>query len=56
MNKIFNINDIVKVPRLDMVGKIIDSDVTIEGSNTVYLVVFDNGTFDSFLGVELEEN
>ena len=56
MNKIFSVNDIVKVPRLDMVGKIIDSDVTIEGNNTVYLVVFDNGTFDSFLGVELEEN
>ena len=56
MNKIFNVNDIVKVPRLDIVGKIIDSDVTIERSNTIYLVVFDNGTFDSFLGVELEKN
>ena len=56
MNKIFNVNDIVKVPKLDLVGKIIDSDVTIEENNTVYLVVFDNGTFDSFLGIELEEN
>ena len=56
MNKIFNVNDIVKVPKLDLVGKIIDSDVTIEGNSTVYLVVFDNGTFDSFLGIELEEN
>ena len=56
MNKIFNINDIVKVPRLNMVGKIIDSDITIEGNNTVYLVVFDNGTFDSFLGIELDKN
>jgi hypothetical protein len=56
VNKIFNINDIIKVPRLDMVGKIIDSDVTEEGNNTIYLVVFDNGTFDSFLGIELEEN
>ena len=54
MNKIFNVNDIVKIPKLDLVGKIIDSDVTIEGSNTIYLVVFDNGTFDSFLGIELD--
>ena len=56
MNKIFNVNDIVRVPRLDMVGKIIDSDVAVERSSTIYLVVFDNGTFDSFLGIELEEN
>ena len=55
MNKIFNVNDIVKVPKLDLVGKIIDCQVTVN-NDTIYLVVFDNGTFDSFLGIELEEN
>jgi hypothetical protein len=55
MNKIFNVNDIVEVPKLDLVGKIIDCQVAANNS-TIYLVVFDNGTFDSFLGIELEEN
>ena len=55
MNKIFNDNDIGKVPKLDLVGKVIDCQVTVN-NNTIYLVVFDNGTFDSFLGIELEEN
>lgn len=55
MNKIFNVNDIVKVPKLDLVGKVIDCQVTVN-NNTVYLVVFDNGTFDSFLGIELDKN
>ena len=52
MNKIFNVNDIVEVPKLDLIGKIIDCQVTVN-DDTVYLVVFDNGTFDSFLGIEL---
>ena len=55
MNKIFNVNDIVKVPKLDLVGKIIDCQVTVN-NDTIYLVVFDNGTFDSFLRIELEKN
>ena len=52
MNKIFNVNDIVEIPKLDLIGKIIDCQVTVN-DDTVYLVVFDNGTFDSFLGIEL---
>ena len=51
MNKIYDINDIVKVIETDMVGKIID--VKVDGQNTLYLIVFDNGTFDSFLGKEI---
>ena len=51
MNKIYDINDIVKVIETDMVGKIID--VKVNGQNTLYLIVFDNGTFDSFLGKEI---
>ena len=51
MNKIYDINDIVKVIETDMVGKIID--VKVNGPNTLYLIVFDNGTFDSFLGKEI---
>ena len=51
MNKIYNVNDIVKVIETDMVGKIID--VKVNGQNTLYLIVFDNGTFDSFLGKEI---
>ena len=54
MNKIYSVNDIIKVLESDMVGKIIDVDV--DGSNTRYLVIFDNGTFDSFLGIEIELN
>ena len=54
MNKIYSVNDIIKVLESDMVGKIIDVDV--EGSNTRYLVIFDNGTFDSFYAKEIELN
>ena len=51
MNNIYNVNDIVKVIETDMVGKIID--VKVNGQNTLYLIVFDNGTFDSFLAKEI---
>jgi hypothetical protein len=51
MNKIYDINDIVKVIETDMVGKIID--VKVDGQNTLYLIIFDNGTFDSFLAKEI---
>lgn len=54
MNKIYSVNDIIKVLETDMVGKIIDVDV--EGANTRYLVVFDNGTFDDFYAKEIELN
>ena len=50
-NNIYNVNDIIKVIETDAVGKIID--VNVCGPNTQYLVVFDNGTFDSFLGKDL---
>ena len=52
MNKIFNINEIVAVPAQNLIGKIIDVQVDIN-DNTVYLIVFDNGTFDSFLAKDL---
>ena len=51
MNKIYDVNDIVRIIETDMVGKIID--VKVNGQNTLYLIVFDNGTFDSFLGKEI---
>lgn len=54
MNKIYSVNDIIKVTETDMVGKIIDVDV--EGANTRYLVVFDNGTFDDFYAKDIELN
>ena len=54
MNKIYSVNDIIKVLESDMVGKIIDVDV--DGSNTRYLVIFDNGTFDSFYAKKIELN
>lgn len=54
MNKIYSVNDIIKVIETDMVGKIID--VNVEGANTRYLVVFDNGTFNSFYAKEIELN
>ena len=53
MNKhIFNKNEIVYVPDKDLFGKIIDIEVI--GSNTLYMVIFDNGTWDSFFEYELK--
>ena len=43
MNKIFNVNDIVEVPKLDLVGKIIDCQATVN-DDTVYLVSLSNTT------------
>ena len=54
MNKIYSVNDIIKVIETDMVGKIID--VNVEGANTRYLVVFDNGTFNDFYAKDIELN
>ena len=54
MNKIYSVNDIIKVIETDMVGKIID--VNVENANTKYLVVFDNGTFDDFYAQDIELN
>lgn len=48
---IYDINDNVYIPRLDAYGKIIDCKA-IE-SSTVYMVVFDNGTWNTFYGFEL---
>ena len=53
MNQIFNLNEIVSVPAQNLIGKIID--VEVFGSNTLYLIVFDNGTFDSYLAKDLEK-
>lgn len=51
MNHIFDLNEIVLVTEHDLIGKIID--VAVFENNTAYLIVFDNGTFDSFLGKDL---
>lgn len=51
MNHIFDLNEIVFVPKHDLIGKIID--VAVFENNTAYLIVFDDGTFDSFLGKDL---
>ena len=48
---IYDVNDNVYVPGLDAYGKIIDCEA-IE-SSTVYMVVFDNGTWNTFYGFEL---
>ena len=48
---IYDVNDNVYVPELDAYGKIIDCRA-IE-SSTVYIVVFDNGTWNTFYGFEL---
>lgn len=48
---IYDVNDNVYVPELDAYGKIIDCQA-IE-SSTVYIVVFDNGTWNTFYGFEL---
>lgn len=54
MNQIFDLNEIVSVPAQNLVGKIIDVQIDVN-DNTVYLIVFDNGTFDSFLGKDLSK-
>ena len=53
MNYIYDTNEIVYVPKLEMYGKIIDVDVDYN-DNTVYIVVFDNGTWDTFLGYQIQ--
>lgn len=50
-NLIYDINDNVYIPKLDAYGKVIDCKV-IE-SSTVYTVVFDNDTSNTFYGFEL---
>lgn len=53
MNFIYDKNEIVYVPNLDSYGKIID--VNVSGENTLYMLVFDNGTWDVFYGYELKK-
>ena len=50
-NYIFDVNEIVYIPNVDMYGKIIHCQV-IE-NNTTYMIVFDDGTWDTFYGFEL---
>ena len=52
-NFIFDIDEIVYVPDTEMYGKVIDVDVD-NNDNTVYIVVFDNGTWNTFLGYQLK--
>ena len=54
MNNIYNINDIVYVPSVDYYGKIID--VRVNGANTEYMIVFDDGTWDTFLANQIKED
>lgn len=50
-NYIYNVNENVYVPKLDSYGKIIDCKVI--NSNTVYMVVFDNGIWNTFHEMKL---
>lgn len=52
MNYIFNKNEIVYVSAKDSYGKIID--VNVIGANTQYMIVFDDGTWNTFFGYELK--
>jgi hypothetical protein len=50
-NFIYDVNENVYVQKLDAYGKIIDCKAI--NSNTVYMVVFDDGTWSTFHGMEL---
>ena len=52
-NNIFDIYEIVYVPSIDLYGKIIDVLVD-DDDQTRYTIVFDNGTWKSFLGKDIK--
>ena len=52
-NNIFDIHEIVYVPSIDLYGKIIDVYVDND-DQTRYTIVFDNGTWNSFLGKDIK--
>lgn len=49
----YNINEIVYVPSLDMYGEIIDADIDYN-NNTVYIIIFNNGTWNTFLDYQIK--
>lgn len=49
----FDLNEIVYVPDIDSYGKIIDIRVAPD-NNTEYIIVFDNGTWNSFYGYQIK--
>ena len=52
-NNIFDIYEIVYVPSIDLYGKIIDVFVD-DDDQTRYTIVFDNGTWKSFLRKDIK--
>ena len=49
----FDLNEIVYVPDVDSFGKIIDVRVA-SNNNTEYMIVFDDGTWNSFYGYQIK--
>ena len=49
----FDLNEIVYIPDVDSFGKIIDVRVA-PNNNTEYMIVFDDGTWDSFYGYQIK--
>jgi hypothetical protein len=49
----FDLNEIVYVPDENSYGKIIDVRVAPD-NNTEYMIVFDNGTWNSFYGYQIK--